>query len=155
MREQRDRRAGLCLQHGCKLATAWLLLTDNFTLDSQWISSMLVNLPSPGCFLSNKKILYSVSIQHGWKDIWGDRLCSLLLLCNSTARDRIQSPVHKSVYHYPTNAPLNAFSFTIALLQSYHHLSVLFFKTTLILKVLLTQYMIQLEALLSKPMDFP
>lgn len=103
-------------------AIAWLLLTDNFTLDSQWVSSVLVSLPKPGHFLSKKKTLYSVSYMVK-KDIWEDRLCSLLLLtCNSTVWDRIHFPVHKSVYYYPTDTPLNAISFTIALLQSYLHL---------------------------------
>lgn len=88
---------------------------------------------------------------HGWKDIWGDRLCSLLLLmCNSTARDRIQSLVHKSVYHNPISTPLNAISFAIALLQSYPHLLVSSSQLLWFLKCssaqLSTQYMIQLEA---------
>lgn len=72
-------RAGFCLQHGHSLAVAWLLLTDNFTLDLQWVSSVLVSLPRARHFLSKKKTLYSVSYVVK-KDIWEDRLCSLLLL---------------------------------------------------------------------------
>lgn len=142
-----------------QLATVWLLQTDDFTLASLWVNSLLVNLPSPGCTLSNKKIPCYLL---GWKDIWGNRPCNLLLLwCNTTTQDNLKhknlcitipQTHHRMLFFFFCNSPFKVF-----ILIFYSLLPKSFDSYHLPQAQLSMQYTVQMETfscfLLSKPKD--